>query len=99
MARTPAIAVMIVSAAIVIAAVRLRADRCARDAAYDCARCCATATADRSANHGARASANDRAADSVLRAGSGRHRCESCHSSKGEKGLPHDILQPYGFAL
>jgi hypothetical protein len=95
----PAFAMVIISVAVIIAAIGLRTDRSARRGADNRANRRAASTADRRANTGTDSSADQRAANCVLRVGSARHRRERCQSSKSEKGLPHAILQPCGFAL
>jgi hypothetical protein len=94
-----AFAVMIIATAIVVTPVSLRADRGARRCTDNRANRRAASTADCSANAGPDSGADKRAADGILRVGSARHRRERRQSSKSEKGLPHAILQPCGFAL
>jgi hypothetical protein len=90
----PAFAVMVIPVAIVVAAIRLRADRGARRRADDCANRRAASAADRGTYAGTDTGANKRAANGVLCTSAGWHRCESSQSNKSENGLPHGILQP-----
>jgi hypothetical protein len=90
----PAFAVMVIPVAIVVAAIRLRADCRARRCADNRANRRAAPAADRGTYAGTDTCAYKSAANGVLRTSAGRHRCESSQSNKSENGLPHGILQP-----
>jgi hypothetical protein len=91
-ARAPAVTVMIVTAAIVITPVGLRADRRAGCGANHRAYGCAASATNRGANTGTDTGADKRATDGILSACAGRHRRQRRQSYESEKGLPHDIL-------
>jgi hypothetical protein len=89
---------MVITTAVVVTPVGLRADCSARRRTDNRTNRGAATAADSSSDTGTNSRADKRAADGILRVGSAGHRRERRQSRKSEKGLPHGILQPYGFA-
>jgi hypothetical protein len=89
---------MVITTAVVVTPVGLCADCSARRRTDDRTNCRAATAADRRTNAGPNSGTDKRATDGILRIGPAWHRRECRQSRKSEKGLPHGILQPYGFA-
>jgi hypothetical protein len=90
----PALAMMVIPVTVVVAAIGLRADRRARGCANHGSDRRATSAADCRAYAGADTGAHKRAANRILRTGTGRHNRQRCKGSDSNDGLSHGILQP-----